>query len=149
MFRTAGGAVAIDIPVSPWLYVCTMLLALFIGFGKRRHELTSLTSVAGRHRSSLDAHSVELLDQLLSVVAAATIVAYSFHTFGASAASTNHAMMLTIPFVVYAIFRYLFLIPDPSPRPGWQPGAPALLRPAAASNDRQLGHQCVVSFYLT
>ena len=110
VLRAAGGAVAIDVPISPWLYVCTMLLALFIGFGKRRHELTSLTTVAVRHRPSLDAYSVEFLDQLLSIVAAATIVAYSFYTFGSAAVPTNHAMMLTIPFVVYAIFRYLYLI---------------------------------------
>ncbi|CAA9550724.1 MAG: Conserved membrane protein, possible 4-hydroxybenzoate octaprenyltranferase [uncultured Thermomicrobiales bacterium] len=110
VLRAAGGAVAIDVPVSPWLYVCTMLLALFLGFGKRRHELTSLEAAAGRHRANLDAYSVPFLDQLIGIVSSATVMAYAFYTFDAPNVPTNHAMMLTVPFVVYAIFRYLFLI---------------------------------------
>jgi len=110
VLRAAGGAVAIDVPVSPWLYVCTLLLALFIGFGKRRHELTTLEGAAGRHRANLDAYSVPLLDQLIGIVASATVMAYSIYTFDASSVPRNHAMMLTIPFVAYAIFRYLYLI---------------------------------------
>lgn len=110
VLRAAGGAIAIDSPVSPWLYVCTVLLALFIGFAKRRHELTSLDGAAGRHRANLDAYTVPLLDQLIGIVASATVMAYSIYTFDASSVPTNHAMMLTIPFVAYAIFRYLYLI---------------------------------------
>jgi 4-hydroxybenzoate polyprenyltransferase len=110
VLRAAGGAVAIDVPISPWLYVCTMLLALFIGFGKRRHELTSLHDAAALHRANLSAYSLPLLDQMISVIASATVMAYSFYTFDAASVPRNHAMMLTIPFVAYAIFRYLYLI---------------------------------------
>ncbi|MGH2534887.1 MAG: decaprenyl-phosphate phosphoribosyltransferase [Thermomicrobiales bacterium] len=110
MLRAAGGAVAIAVPISPWLYVCTMLLALFVGFGKRRHELALLEETAGQHRANLDLYSLSMLDQIIGVVAAATVMAYSLYTFDSPAVPDNHAMMLTIPFVVYAIFRYLYLI---------------------------------------
>jgi 4-hydroxybenzoate polyprenyltransferase len=110
VLRAAGGAVAVAVPISPWLYVCTVLLALFIGFGKRRHELLLLESAAGAHRRNLDEYTPELLDQFILVTAAATIMAYSLYTFVATNVPSNHAMMLTIPFVLYAVFRYLFLI---------------------------------------
>lgn len=110
VLRAAGGAVAIAVPISPWLYVCTMLLALLIGFGKRRSELTSLESAAGKHRANLESYTLGMLDQMITIVAAATVIAYSFYTFDASSVPGNHAMMLTIPFVVYAIFRYLYLV---------------------------------------
>jgi 4-hydroxybenzoate polyprenyltransferase len=110
VLRAAGGAIAIAVPISPWLYVCTMLLALFVGFGKRRHELASLEEAAGQHRANLDAYSLPMLDQIIGVVAASTVMAYSLYTFDAASVPRNHALMLTIPFVVYAIFRYLYLI---------------------------------------
>jgi len=110
VLRAAGGAVAIAVPISPWLYVCSALLALFLGFAKRRHELSTLEANAARHRPNLAAYSVPLLDQIIGIVASATVMAYAFYTFGADNVPENHAMMLTIPFVVYAIFRYLFLI---------------------------------------
>ncbi len=110
VLRAVAGAVAIDVPISPWLYVCTMLLALFIGFGKRRHELTSLAGEAARHRANLDAYSVSLLDQIIGIIAASTVMVYSLYTFDAPNVPRNHAMMLTIPFVVYAILRYLYLL---------------------------------------
>lgn len=109
VIRAAAGAVAIAVAISPWLLVCTMLLALLLGFGKRRNELSTLAD-AGRHRANLDAYSLPLLDQLIGIVASATVMAYAFYTFDAAAVPTNHAMMLTIPFVMYAIFRYLFLL---------------------------------------
>lgn len=108
--RAVGGAVAIAVPISPWLYVCTMLGALLIGFGKRRHELVSLAEIAGQHRANLDAYTVPLLDQLIGIVASATLIAYSLYTFDASNVPGNHAMMLTIPIVAYAVFRYLYLV---------------------------------------
>jgi len=108
--RAAGGAVAIDVPVSPWLYVCTGLGALFIGFGKRRNELVTLEGMAGQHRANLDAYSLPLLDQIIAIVSAAMIISYSLYTFDAPSVPQNHALMLTIPFVLYAIFRYLFLV---------------------------------------
>jgi hypothetical protein len=86
-----------------------MLLALLLGFGKRRHEMATLSDAAG-HRSSLSGYSLLLLDQLIAITAAATIIAYAMYTFDAATVPRNHAMMLTIPFVAYAIFRYLYLI---------------------------------------
>jgi 4-hydroxybenzoate polyprenyltransferase len=110
VLRAAGGAVVLDIPISPWLYVCTVLLSLFIGFGKRRHELLLLESSAGSHRRNLDEYSSELLDQFITISAAATIMAYSLYTFEADTLPDDRSMMLTIPFVLYAIMRYLFLV---------------------------------------
>jgi 4-hydroxybenzoate polyprenyltransferase len=110
VLRAAAGAVALSVPISPWLYICSLLLALFLGFGKRRHELLSLRTAAARHRENLDAYSVSLLDQLIAVTAAATVIAYSVYTFQAPTLPENHAMMATIPFVLYAVFRYLYLL---------------------------------------
>lgn len=110
VLRAAGGAVVLDVPISPWLYVCTVLLSLFIGFGKRRHELLLLDEDAAAHRRNLDEYSAELLEQFITITAAATIMAYSLYTFSATNLQGNRSMMLTIPFVVYAIMRYLFLI---------------------------------------
>lgn len=95
---------------SPWLYVCTTLLALFIGFGKRRAELSLLADRANAHRKVLDGYTIPFLDQLIVIVSASTIMAYSLYTFSAENLPDNHLMMLTIPFVVYGIFRYLYLI---------------------------------------
>jgi 4-hydroxybenzoate polyprenyltransferase len=110
VLRAAGGGLVLDVPISPWLYVCTVLLSLFLGFGKRRHELLLLDDAAGEHRRNLDEYSVELLDQLILISAAATVMAYSLYTFTSLSLPENHSMMLTIPFVMYAMFRYLFLI---------------------------------------
>ena len=105
VIRAAAGAEAVDVRISPWLIVCTALLALFLALAKRRGELVS--SVAGRGRDVLDGYSLSLLDQLVSIVAACTIVAYSLYTFEAREGS---AMMATIPFVVFGLFRYLLLM---------------------------------------
>jgi 4-hydroxybenzoate polyprenyltransferase len=110
VLRAAGGAVALSVPISPWLYVCTILLSLFIGFGKRRHELLLLEHAAGSHRRNLDEYSALLLDHFIQITAAATVMAYSLYTFVAPNLPASHAMMLTIPFVLYATFRYLFLL---------------------------------------
>ncbi len=110
LMRTVAGAVVIQVPISPWLYVVTMLLALFLGFGKRRNELVVLEDGAANHRSILREYTPELLDQILSITSASTVIAYSFYTFSAENLPRNHAMMLTIPFAYYGIFRYLYLI---------------------------------------
>ncbi len=110
LLRTAAGAVVVDIPLSPWLYVCLVLLALFIGFAKRRNEIELLEGAAGNHRRNLELYSKPLLDDLIMIVAAATIMAYSLYTFSAPNLPQSHAMMLTIPFVLYGIFRYLYLV---------------------------------------
>jgi len=111
VLRVAAGVSLIQVSrFSPWLYVCTTLLALIIGFGKRRAELLLLAEGANSHRRVLDGYNVELLDQLIVVVSATTIMAYSLYTFSAENLPANHLMMLTIPFVLYGIFRYLRLI---------------------------------------
>jgi 4-hydroxybenzoate polyprenyltransferase len=95
---------------SPWLYVVMTLLALYLGFGKRRAELALLTDDASNHRKVLQGYTVPLLDQYIMIVSGMTVVGYSLYTFSAPNLPANHSMMLTIPFVVYAIFRYLYLI---------------------------------------
>lgn len=110
LLRTAAGAVVIRVPLSPWLYVCMVLLSLFIGFAKRRHEIDLLEGSAGIHRRNLELYSKPLLDELIMIVAAATIMAYSLYTFSAPNLPRSHSMMLTIPFVLYGIFRYLYLV---------------------------------------
>jgi hypothetical protein len=95
---------------SPWLYVCMTLLALLISFGKRRHELVLLKENANAHRQSLQEYNLALLDQAITIVTASTLLAYALYTFSAEGLPPNHTMMLTIPFVLYAIFRYLYLV---------------------------------------
>jgi 4-hydroxybenzoate polyprenyltransferase len=95
---------------SPWLFVVTTLLALFLGFGKRRSELAVLAGGANRHRRVLDGYTIPLLDQIITIVTTATILTYSLYTFSAEITPGTHTMMLTIPFVLYGILRYLWLI---------------------------------------
>lgn len=106
----AGVAVIPTERFSPWIYVCMTLLALFLGFGKRRHELALLTVDANNHRRVLDDYSLPFLDEMMGVVTASTVMAYAIYTFSAEGLPSNHSMMLTVPFVLYAIFRYLYLI---------------------------------------
>lgn len=107
----AGGAV-LDITITPWLLVCMGLLALFLGIGKRRHELVLLENGAGEHRRILKEYSVPMLDQMMSIVTASIIMAYSMTTFSAPVAPKEPypVLMISIPFVIYGIFRYLYLI---------------------------------------
>ncbi len=111
VLRVAGGVSLVVVErFSPWLYVVTTLLALYLGFGKRRAELMLLTEDANNHRPVLDGYTIPFLDQLITIVSSTTIVAYSLYTFSAPNLPDNHAMMLTIPFVLYGIFRYLYLV---------------------------------------
>ncbi len=111
VLRVAAGVSLIQVErFSPWLYVCTTLLALFIGFGKRRAEIVCLSENANQHRKVLDGYSLEFLDQLITIVSGTAIVAYSLYTFSAPNLPENNSMMLTIPFVLYGLFRYLYLI---------------------------------------
>ena len=112
VLRAVAGAVAIGVPISHWLLVCTTLLALFIGLSKRRHELTLLNDGAAGHRPILQEYSPYLLDQMISVVTAATLVAYSVYTISSETAGRlgSDRLGLTIPFVLYGIFRYLYLV---------------------------------------
>lgn len=112
VLRVAAG-VALILPVerfSPWLYMITVLFSLYIVLGKRRAELNLLAKGASAHRRVFDGYTIPLLDQYITIVSGTTIVAYALYTFSAPNLPENHTMMLTIPFVVYGIFRYLQLI---------------------------------------
>ncbi|PKO17332.1 MAG: decaprenyl-phosphate phosphoribosyltransferase [Chloroflexi bacterium HGW-Chloroflexi-10] len=106
----AGVSIIVVERFSPWLYVVTTLFALFIGFGKRRGELATIQVNGNAQRKVLDGYTIPLLDQLITIVSATTIIAYSLYTFSAPNLPSNHTMMLTIPLTVYGIFRYLYLI---------------------------------------
>lgn len=111
LLRVIAGTTLIEVKrFSPWLYVVCSLFALFIGLGKRRAELVLQIKNSGNIRPVLDGYSIDLLDQMITIVSGTTIVAYSLYTFSAPNLPGNHSMMLTIPFVLYGIFRYLFLI---------------------------------------
>jgi 4-hydroxybenzoate polyprenyltransferase len=109
VLRALAGAYAVDVPTSPWLYVVTALGALFLAITKRRAEVNLLQDGAVNHRATLAMYTPALVDQMTSMVTASTVIAYALYTFTAENLPTNHAMMLTIPFVVYGIFRYLYL----------------------------------------
>lgn len=111
--RAVAGAVVIGVAISSWLLLCTTLLALFLGLAKRRSELMTLEGGGLEHRKTLGEYSAPMLDQMLSVTASSTLMAYCLYTFSAVSISTGKAhpaMMITIPFVVYGLFRYLLLI---------------------------------------
>jgi len=111
VLRVAAGVSLIEVErFSPWLYVVTTLGALYIGFGKRRAEVMLLEQNANQHRKVLDGYTLPFLDQMITIVSSTTVIAYSLYTFSAPNLPSNHAMMLTIPFVLYGIFRYLWLL---------------------------------------
>ncbi len=106
----AGASLIVVHRFSPWLYVFTIFLALYLGIGKRRAELNLLADGANEHRKALSGYTLPLLDQLIMIVSGSAIITYSLYTFSAPNLPTNHSMMLTIPFVIYGIFRYLYLV---------------------------------------
>jgi 4-hydroxybenzoate polyprenyltransferase len=112
VIRAVAGGVIIAVPVSPWLIICTFLLALFLGFSKRRHELILLEARATDHRASLKEYSPYFLDQMIAVVTASTVVAYAIYTVSPEVREKlgTDKLYLTIPFVLYGIFRYLYLV---------------------------------------
>jgi 4-hydroxybenzoate polyprenyltransferase len=110
VLRVVAGALAIHVPPSAWLYVLTMLMALFVGFSKRRHELVLLEGNATNHRLILKEYTPEVLDEMIAVTTASSVMAYSLYTFSAENLPKNHTMMLTIPFAIYTIFRLLYLV---------------------------------------
>lgn len=111
VIRVGAGVALIEVAVfSPWLYVFTTFLALFLGVGKRRAELNALAVGANSTRPVLQTYSLALLDQLMTIVTSMTLITYSLYTFSAENLPDNHAMMMTIPFVIYGIFRYLYLV---------------------------------------
>lgn len=112
VLRAIAGAEVINVPISSWLLVCTILLALFLSLGKRRHEIILLEDNAADHRKILFEYSPALLDQMISVVTASTVVAYALYTMSAETITKFQTdnLKYTIPFVLYGIFRYLYLI---------------------------------------
>ena len=110
VLRAIAGALMIDVTISPWLFVVAILLSLVISINKRRNELLLLQEDAVAHRSTLGDYTLELLDEMTAVVTSATVMAYSLYTFSAETLPKNHQMMFTIPFVIYGIFRYLYLV---------------------------------------
>ncbi len=113
VIRAVAGAKVIMVPISSWLLLCATLLALFLGLAKRRGELMSLEEGGANHRKTLGEYTAPMLDQMISVTASTTLMAYCLYTFSAVSRVTgkpNPAMMITIPFVVYGLFRYLLLI---------------------------------------
>jgi 4-hydroxybenzoate polyprenyltransferase len=112
VLRAVGGAVAIGVPISHWLLVCTILLALFIALSKRRHELVLLADDAVSHRRILQEYSPYLLDQMIAVVTASTLMAYALYTVSPETIEKfgSDRLLLTFPFPIYGIFRYLYLV---------------------------------------
>ncbi len=112
VMRAAAGGLAVRVLISDWLLVCTILLALFLALAKRRHEIVSLSDQATRHRSILAEYSPYLLDQMISVVTASCVTAYAFYTLAPETREKYQtgALAWTIPFVIYGVFRYLYLV---------------------------------------
>jgi 4-hydroxybenzoate polyprenyltransferase len=111
ILRVAAGVAIVEVErFSPWLYVCTGFLALFLALGKRRHELVLLGDGAGNHRAILQEYNLDLIDRLMGIVATSCLVSYSLYTFQSEGLPPNHFMMLTIPFALYTLFRLLYLI---------------------------------------
>ena len=106
VIRAIAGCLAVNVFISPWLIICAFLLALFLALGKRRHELILLGEEAKGHRKILEEYSTEMLDQMIGITSGALIISYSLYTFLAD----NSYMMFTIPFAIYGLFRYLFLV---------------------------------------
>lgn len=112
VLRVVSGAVLISVPTSEWLIICTVLLSLFLGFSKRRHELILLENQAMGHRSVLRYYSPVFLDQMISIVTATTVMSYALYTISDETVhkfGTTH-LIYTVPFVLYGIFRYLYLV---------------------------------------
>ena len=112
VLRAVAGAVVVEVEISHWLIVCTILLALFISLAKRRHEIVLLAGGAASHRPILEEYSPYLLDQMISVVTASTLIAYTFYTISPETAEKfgTEWLGLTVPFPLYGIFRYLYLV---------------------------------------
>lgn len=112
VLRATGGAIAIHVAFSNWLVVCTLFLALFLGLSKRRHEITLLEEGAGSHRRVLEDYSVHYLDQLILIVAGGAIITYTIYTCSPDVVQKmgTDKLYLTLPFVVYGVFRYLYLV---------------------------------------
>ena len=112
VLRAVAGALAIGVEISGWLTICTLLVALFLALGKRRHEYLALDAAAPQHRPVLAEYSAGLLDQMIGVVTASTVTAYALYTMSPQTVAkfNTHLLPITLPFVLYGIFRYLYLL---------------------------------------
>ena len=111
VIRVAAGVALINVErFSPWIYIFTTFLALLMGTGKRRAELSEIADGPNAQRRVLDGYTLSFLDQLITLASGMTIITYSLYTFSAPNLPENHAMMFTIPFIIYAIFRYQYLL---------------------------------------
>ena len=112
VLRVIAGALLIDVQASEWLFICTILLSLFLGFSKRRHELTALESQANEHRTVLEHYSPYFLDQMIGIVTASTVMSYALYTISDETVKKfgTTRLIYTVPFVLYGIFRYLYLV---------------------------------------
>jgi 4-hydroxybenzoate polyprenyltransferase len=112
VLRVIGGAVVIEVEMSHWLLLCATLLALFLGFSKRRHEIGLLGELSVSHRQVLEQYSQSFLDMIIGIVTAATVMSYALYTVSEETVRRFHTkgLLLTLPFVLYGIFRYLYLI---------------------------------------
>ncbi len=112
VLRAVAGAAAIQVTASPWMVLCTLTLALLVGFGKRRNELVVLKEDAASHRACLEGYTVHFLDLMMTISAGAAVVTYALYTMAEETAVRfgSHGLVLTTPFVIYGIFRYLYLI---------------------------------------
>lgn len=108
VLRIMAGAVVIPVYISPWLYLVASFLSLFLALSKRRHELVLLQEAASNHRKILKEYSTTMLDQMITITVAATLISYSLYT--AEGPTGNHRLIVTLPFVLYGIFRYLYLV---------------------------------------
>ena len=139
VLRAVAGALVINVSISHWLLLCTLQLALFLGFGKRRQELVLLGEGAGKHRANLDEYSKPLLDQIINIVVGVTIVCYSVYSVESVTAQQHPHLWITVPVVIYALFRYMYLVYQK----GWG-GAPD----EVLQKDRVLQATIVVWFVL-
>jgi len=111
ILRAHAGGVAVGVPVSEWLYLCTLLLSLFLALSKRRHELVMMEEGASSHRRCLAEYTPYLLDQMIAVVTSSTVMAYALYTLSArTQEEVSTGLYLTLPFVLYGVFRYLYLV---------------------------------------
>lgn len=112
VIRAIAGALALNVEASAWLVLCTSMVALLVGFGKRRHELVLLEENAGSHRASLNDYSLQFLDSMMTICGGAGVVCYALYTMSDDTVSRFHTknLLITLPFVIYGVFRYLFLI---------------------------------------
>ncbi len=111
LLRVVAGVVVVQVEnFSPWLYVCVTLLALFLGFGKRRQEIVLMEGEASNHRASLAEYNLPLLDQIITMITTSTLVAYTIYSFDAATALAHNKMLITVPFVFYFLARYLYLV---------------------------------------